>query len=463
MKTKPLGLILAGGKSLRLFPRSLPKPLLMVNGRPLLYESLDRLKGFETFVICNGEIARETKRVFGQLKKKCPQFLKEPEGRDTAAAVGFGLKMGHRKSPRAEWAAILSADQWMPDYSMFPKFLQMIESEIEKYPDALFVAGSPAQSKPRSTHSQFGWIEAKKGEAGSSRRVARFIEKPQGELLEDLRANEGLINAGMFYGRVDTFLKAFKELYPDVLNPKVKYKNLVRQPVDKAIFEKFSHVRVVSLPMRWEDLGTWEDWYDHVKPTVGGDDLRVHLSHAKLAKEHRVYGTGKRVLVAPQSLKEIHVYGVSDLAVVEDSKKLLVMPLSQSRDLKKFLEAGDFKSLASPRTEWTEERPWGRFKNLLEAGFCKVKLIEVDPEKRLSYQSHAQRRESWTVVSGEALVTLNDVEHRLKAGEHIDIPLQAKHRISNPHSKQILRFVEVQTGSYFGEDDIKRFQDDWGR
>jgi len=111
---------------------------------------------------------------------------------------------------------------------------------------------------------------------------------------------------------------------------------------------------------------------------------------------------------------------------------------------------------------WTEQRPWGRFFNLLDSKDCKVKLIEVDPGKRLSYQSHSKRRESWTVVKGQALVILNDVEHRLKAGEHIDIPLKAKHRISN-ESPEILAIVEVQTGSYFGEDDIVRYQDDFGR
>lgn len=112
--------------------------------------------------------------------------------------------------------------------------------------------------------------------------------------------------------------------------------------------------------------------------------------------------------------------------------------------------------------EWTEQRPWGRFLNLLDHKLTKVKLIEVDPKCRLSYQSHAQRRESWTVVDGCARVILNDKEYLLKVGEHIDIPVGAKHRIENPDD-QILRFVEVQTGSYFGEDDIVRYQDDFGR
>lgn len=112
--------------------------------------------------------------------------------------------------------------------------------------------------------------------------------------------------------------------------------------------------------------------------------------------------------------------------------------------------------------EWTEERPWGRFKNLLDLDFTKVKIIEVDPKKRLSYQSHSKRRESWTVAKGEALVVLNDREIRLQVGDHIDIPLGAKHRLENPGSA-VLSIIEVQTGTYFGEDDIVRYQDDFGR
>jgi len=111
---------------------------------------------------------------------------------------------------------------------------------------------------------------------------------------------------------------------------------------------------------------------------------------------------------------------------------------------------------------WSEERPWGRFLNLLDNNETKVKLIEVDPDKRLSYQSHQKRRESWTVVAGQAIVTLEDRDHALKPGDHIDIPQGAKHRMANPGSEK-LRFIEVQTGTYFGEDDIERYQDDFGR
>lgn len=111
---------------------------------------------------------------------------------------------------------------------------------------------------------------------------------------------------------------------------------------------------------------------------------------------------------------------------------------------------------------WTEERPWGRFLNLIDDRHFKVKWIEVDPHQRLSYQSHRQRRESWTVVKGTALVVLNDQEIRLGVGDNLDIPVCAKHRLMNPLG-EVLHLIEVQTGDNCEESDIERFADDYGR
>jgi len=123
------------------------------------------------------------------------------------------------------------------------------------------------------------------------------------------------------------------------------------------------------------------------------------------------------------------------------------------------------RSTASTKTEifkWTEERPWGRYRNLLDLDITKVKIVEVDPKKRLSYQSHTKRNESWTLIKGKALVTLDGKELRLNVGDQVLVPLGAKHRIENQGSEK-MAFVEVQTGDYFGEDDIIRYQDDFGR
>lgn len=112
---------------------------------------------------------------------------------------------------------------------------------------------------------------------------------------------------------------------------------------------------------------------------------------------------------------------------------------------------------------YTEERPWGKFTTLLVREGCKVKEIVVNPKQRLSYQSHSKRKEKWVVFEGIATVTLNEREIVLYPGDSIEIPVNAKHRVSNNEEKQKLKFIEVQTGTYFGEDDIVRYQDDYGR
>lgn len=118
--------------------------------------------------------------------------------------------------------------------------------------------------------------------------------------------------------------------------------------------------------------------------------------------------------------------------------------------------------LSWPLPKWTEERPWGRFATLIENQEYKLKILEVLPGKRLSYQSHTKRKEAWTVAKGEAVVILDDQEFILKAGDQIEIQIQAKHRLEN-RSTQTLQVIEVQIGTYFGEDDITRYQDDFKR
>jgi len=112
---------------------------------------------------------------------------------------------------------------------------------------------------------------------------------------------------------------------------------------------------------------------------------------------------------------------------------------------------------------YTEERPWGKFTTILVRDGCKVKEIEVEPQQRLSYQSHEKRKEKWIVFEGIATVTLNEREFVLYPGDSIEIPFNAKHRVANREKKQKLKFIEVQTGTYFGEDDIIRYDDDYGR
>lgn len=328
MVRKPIGVILAGGQSKRLFPFTLPKPLLKVRGRFLLDEALGRMRNFDVRVLSSRQIGNEISRAFKRAGLKVPFFWFEPEGRDTAAAVGFAVRMAKRA--KAPWLAVLSADHWIPDKRGYLAFLRRVAAEIKKHPDSLFVAGSPSGSKDPSTHSQFGWIVPKKeSRVSMSYPVARFVEKPSGSTLRSLRRLGGLVNAGMFFGRTEIFEMAFKKHFPAAIDSRIPYSRIPRQPVDRAIFEKFSKVRVLPFSLRWEDLGTWYDWHR----------LSSIVQEKRSSPQVRVGPKSKDIFVLSSSLKEISIFGLNDIAVVEDGGRLLVMPLSETNQLKKYLKS----------------------------------------------------------------------------------------------------------------------------
>lgn len=318
---KPLGLILAGGQSKRLFPVETPKPLLKVDGKFLLQLAIEKLEGFDVCVICNEAISKAIKDAFEGEGLPVPRFAVEPEGRDTAAAVGFGLQHVSGKNP--PWVAVLSADHWMKRGDQFPQFLKKVESEVKKYPAALFVAGSVQHSKSLESHSQFGWIVSDIKKGSQSRPVKLFVEKPEGTKLKKVRSSGGLINAGMFFGRYEIFVSAYKNLYPDVFDSKTSYSTLKRTPIDKAIFEKFDNVRVMPLSLTWEDLGTWKDWFDFVSDGKTSAGTQVD---------------SRSVFISSDDTFEIYSFSNENLAIVQSGKKILVMPLSETKHLKKYLE-----------------------------------------------------------------------------------------------------------------------------
>ncbi len=344
-----IGIILAGGRSQRLFPMECPKPLLRVHGKSLLDRAVERLKGLEVFVVCNSGIRRAIeldykmhdtrgrkpslakRRVKGASMRGKTQplrFFVEPEPRDTAAAVGWALRC-IMKSPslrRKKWLAIMSADHYFPKAG-FGRVLANIQTEIDRHPNSLFVLGSPPSFKPLESHSQFGWMipdlsGATKTVSTQSAPVEKFVEKPNAQTLSSLYSAGGLINGGMFFGTLDAFCSAYKEFFPEALNLKVKFSTLIKQPIDRAIFEKSPRVRVMPLELPWEDLGTWIDW----------SRLALQEKQTKLStvNAHNVYAWSDEAT-------EFSVFGLKDIAVVRTGNKVMVMPLSQTPYLKDYL------------------------------------------------------------------------------------------------------------------------------
>ncbi len=316
MRSKGLAIILAGGRSERLFPEITPKPLLKVRGRSLLEMTLERLKSVPCCVVAKDDIAQLIRKDFKSRKKAVPKLYVEPAARDTAAAVGFVLSKLPRQN-RPEWIAVFSADQYFPGSPSFKNFLKKVEKEVLKYPQALFVSGVSSKSQHRNDFSRFGWIVCKVGNAGSAP-AEQFVEKPDSKRLSGLSKRRALINSGMFFGTTEAFLKAYQKHFPEVLNSRASFGRLPRQPIDRAIFEKFANVRCLKLAHAWQDLGTWKDWAE-----MNG-------------------WRSKRNFVSVEGDKDLrfHLFGVENLAVIQRGKDLMIIPLEKTKRIKDYLIHG---------------------------------------------------------------------------------------------------------------------------
>jgi mannose-1-phosphate guanylyltransferase/mannose-1-phosphate guanylyltransferase/mannose-6-phosphate isomerase len=226
------------------------------------------------------------------------------------------------------------------------------------------------------------------------------------------------------------------------------YQRLPQISIDYAVMEKSHHIRCVAVDLGWSDVGSWEEVQRaRSSQTKGWLELQGHGNFYS--------GMG--------SIPKLAAFvGVSDLVVVDTPDALLVLKQGHGQELKSVVESLRREKPVLAERHCFEDRPWGRFEVLVETPDYKSKRILVWPGQRLSYQSHKKRAEHWVVVSGVAEVTLDDQIHTLRPGQSIDIPLGAKHRVANP-GVDTLEFIEVQTGTYFGEDDIIRYQDNYGR
>lgn len=229
------------------------------------------------------------------------------------------------------------------------------------------------------------------------------------------------------------------------------YKDIKNISVDYAILEKLTspELMCVTCDIGWSDLGSWDSLME----------IREEVQNKGL---QNVQVSSRNNSVFPLENKSYSFVGVDDLIVVDTADALLVCKKNESQKVKDVVDRLKVVSPQITEEHVFENRPWGKFEILKDQDYYKSKVIRVDAGQKISYQSHAKRSEHWIIVKGEAVVLLDDKEVPLKTGQHIFIPQGAKHRIIN-NSKAAVEFIEVQVGSYFGEDDIVRYQDDYGR
>ncbi len=448
--------ILAGGSGTRLWPvsdRQTPKQFLRLFGENSLFQdTLVRLAGFgdarNLRTSCNHEHrARIESELHGLGLPVENHVIGEPVARSTGPAIYMAARLLQEQDPDA-LLVVLPADHHIGQVAAFQHTLNQAVAAARE--GAIVTLGV----QPTSPETGYGYIEAADG--GECTKVARFVEKPnQARALEFLAAGNFLWNSGMFVFQAAVMIAEFQRLQPELVaavdaylaGDADGYAHAPKISVDYAIMEHTDRAAVVRARFDWSDVGTWSAVYQQSDRDDQGNVL-VGDVHQEGCRNSLIRANHRRVAAL----------GLEDLIVVEASGAVLVCHKDRTQDV------GRISELEPNREAWgySEHRPWGSFTILGSAPDFKTKRLVVLPGKRLSLQSHKYRQEYWIVVAGRARVTLEDQQHDLQTGDSIVVPRGWRHRVENPGTTP-LTLIEVQLGTYFGEDDIVRYQDDFNR
>ena len=471
--------IMAGGSGTRLWPLSraqYPKQFLVLHGKHSLFQlAATRLLGLATDdieVALPQVVGNEDHRflVLDQLRElslEKSSVLLEPTGRNTAPAMTIAAL--HATEAAADPVLIVTpADQTVTDEAAFKKALQDAVRTAAK--GAIVILGVT----PDRPETGFGYIRSGKGD-GAAVPVAQFVEKPNLETAQRYLAEGGYYwNSGIFVVRASVWLKALDTFRPDIaeatraswaakstdasfIRPgKAEFQVIPSESIDYAVMEKCPgskdfDIRMVPLNAGWSDLGAWDAvWQVSEKDDAGNacvGDTFVRDSRGTL-----VHATSRLV----------GVVGLDNIVVVETPDAVLVTDRSRSQEVKHIVGHLSGSGRTEQNLHRQVHRPWGWYDSIDAGSRFQVKRIMVKPGASLSLQMHHHRAEHWIVVSGTAEVTVGDKVVLLSENQSTYIPLGTVHRLRNP-GKMPLELIEVQSGSYLGEDDIVRYEDTYGR
>lgn len=459
--------VLSGGSGTRLWPLSrsqYPKQFCELMTESLLAQTLKRLGFFgEPWVLTLAEMGHLTRRVFSEQSLPTERVLLEPIARNTAPAIALLCRRFELRGDGEEVVGVFPADQLI---ERDREFREAVSAAVEAAKHNLIVT---LGIRPTYPATGFGYIELEHGDTGRAQTVSGFREKPDLSTAEEyVRSGRFFWNAGIFVFKVSTMIEMFKRHAPEIWGPLSSlnadlsnldqvYAELPSVSIDYAIMEHVTEQACVPCEIGWSDLGSWDD----VAAQAESGATTAHGIGFRNEAEV-VFAESERCLGFSNEPKVMAFVGLEDVMAIDTPDALLVMKRGASQHVRKAVDALAKKNHKSLREHLFEVRPWGRYEVLRDEDHFKLKKIIVDPKAQISYQSHAKRSEHWIVVSGVGEVVLNDQIIMVERGSSVFIPVGSKHRIRNTGEKP-LEFVEVQTGSYFGEDDIMRYQDDYNR
>ncbi|HDY86233.1 hypothetical protein LCGC14_0571670 [marine sediment metagenome] len=461
--------IMSGGSGTRLWPLSRkhkPKQFLALFGNNTMFqETLNRLSGLEDLespiVVCNNDHRFMVAEQLQELALDNPTIILEPIGRDTAPALAIAALQAESQG-LDPILLVLAADHVIPDLNAFHAAIVLAKQQAES---GLLVTFGIV---PTSPNTGYGYIQA--DEKNTISKVKAFVEKPNLDTAESYVASGDYYwNSGMFMFKASTLIAELERFQPDIMATCRESLNNAEQDldfirldeqifksckaisIDYAVMEQTDKAVVVPLDAGWNDVGSWSSLWecaeqDSDNNVLKGDVMTDAVQHSYIHSEHRL----------------VTVLGLDNIVVVETADAVMVAHKDSAQNVKNIVNRLNQAKRTEAENHRLCYRPWGYYDSIDNGERFQVKRITVNPGASLSLQMHHHRAEHWVVVKGAAEVICGDKTILLSENESTYIPVGQKHRLHNP-GRVPLQIIEVQSGSYLGEDDIVRFDDVYRR
>ena len=474
---KIVPVLLAGGSGTRLWPlsrRSYPKQFSRLIGEKTLFQSsAQRLTSSQILdfaphiTLTNADFRFIIGEQLQEIGIDPGPILIEPEAKNTAAAILAASIFAHDRDENAN-LLVAPSDHVIPDTAAFHEAIKVGLSHFENQKMVTFAI------KPTHPETGYGYLELSTDpldDHGSSH-LKTFVEKPNLQNAKQmLEAGHYLWNAGIFLFRAEDMIDAFQAYAPETLDlvsqsineasVDLGFVRLAADPwskledisIDYAIMEKAQNLVAVPYASKWSDLGGWDAVWSESRSDASGN-VTSETAHAIECKNS--------LLRSESGGQQVVGIGLNDIMVIAMPDAVLVAPKERAQDVKKAVELLKSKDITQAEIFPKDYRPWGWFESLAVGARFQVKRICVKPGAALSLQSHKHRSEHWIVVMGTAQVTIEDEIKLVTDGQSVYVPQGAKHRMENPGQVPML-LIEVQIGTYLGEDDITRYEDKYDR
>ncbi len=463
--------ILSGGSGTRLWPLSrkeYPKQYLPLPGdNTMLQETILRLSGLDNLadpiIVCNADHRFLVAEQCQQIGIKSPTILLETVSRNTAPAIAAAALQSLKDSDDST-LLVLSADHVIQDVDAFHKAINIANQQAQSGKLATFGI------VPTDANTGYGYIKSSKESSNGAYKAEEFVEKPDLETAQSyLEQGSYLWNSGMFMFQAHTFIDELTTHAPSIVTPvnkavnnatqdldfirleKQAFKSSPSDSIDYALMEKSNNVVVVPLDAGWSDVGSWSSLYDIGEKDSSGNVLKGNV----IAKD-----TTNTYIYASQHI--ITTVGIDNLVVIDTPDATFIASQDKVHEVKSIVKYLQKEGRDEAHSNRKVYRPWGWYDSIESGEYFQVKRLHVKPSAKLSLQMHHKRAEHWVVVSGIATVMCGEQTFSLNKGESTYIPLGVTHALEN-QTNEPLEIIEVQSGTYLGEDDIVRFEDIYGR